>query len=136
MELGGLFKDEIWDSKRVPAQSLACIVAYVRSKTITTRSGKQLLTLIFNGDERNVDTIIQEENLRLVPLSQEKYDVLAQGLLDEKPDMVRDIVQKGQQKKIKWFVGQMIARSADGSVEPEMAEATLRALLEKQSAKK
>lgn len=58
MELGGLFKDEVWDSSRVSAQSLANIVAAVRTKAITSRSGKQLLAMIFDGDSRDVSTII------------------------------------------------------------------------------
>ena len=85
--------------------------------------------MVFEGDQRSVQDIVAQENLTLKPLSKEEYMALAQGLMDEKPDMVKDVVEKGQEKKIKWFVGQMMARSAEGSVEPNAAEETLRELM-------
>jgi aspartyl-tRNA(Asn)/glutamyl-tRNA(Gln) amidotransferase subunit B len=80
----------------------------------------------FDGDVRPADRIIQDENLVLKPLSESEYTTLAQTLLEEKPNMVKDIVEKKQEKKVKWFVGQMMARSAEGSVEPDVAEKVLR----------
>jgi aspartyl-tRNA(Asn)/glutamyl-tRNA(Gln) amidotransferase subunit B len=47
--------------------------------------------------------------------------------------MVRDIVDKGHEKKVKWFVGQMMARSAEGTVEADVAEQTLLELLPKKA---
>jgi aspartyl-tRNA(Asn)/glutamyl-tRNA(Gln) amidotransferase subunit B len=67
------------------------------------------------------------------PLSPAEYRDLAQSLLDEKPEMVRDIVDKGHEKKVKWFVGQMMARSAEGTVEADVAEQTLLELLPKKA---
>ena len=129
MELGSLFKDEPWDANCVSYQSLASIISHVRRKQITSRSGKRILVMKFEGDERSAEDIVEQENLHLTPLSQEEYVALAQTLLDEKPNMVKDITEKGQTKKIKWFVGQMMARSADGSVEPDTAETILKELL-------
>ena len=54
---------------------------------------------------------------------------LAQTLLEEKPDMVRDITEKGQVKKVGWFVGQMVIRAPDGSFEPDKAKEVLLNLL-------
>lgn len=129
MELGGLFQDEPWDAARVPHGSLADIIARVRNKSITSRSGKRILAMVFEGDARSVQEIVDEENLALTPLSEEEYMALARAVLDGKPDMVRDIQEKGQTKKISYFVGQMMARSAEGSVEPDRAEKTLRVVL-------
>lgn len=129
MELGSLIKEEPWDSKRVAASKLATIISQIRTKSITTRSGKLILALIFEGDQRGVDDIIDDENLRLTPWSREEYLRMAHELLDEKPNMVKDIVEKGQPKKVMWFVGQMIARGPDGSVEPDKAEAILKEVL-------
>lgn len=129
MELGTLFRDQPWDAGRVPFSALAGIISHIRSKSITSRSGKRILAMIFEGDKRSVHAIVQEENLMLRPLSQDEYFALAQDLLAEKPDMVKDIIEKRQMKKVKWFVGQMMARSADGSVEPDTAEKTLKELL-------
>ena len=126
MELGSLFKDLDWDRSRVAANQLASIITHLQRKTITSRSAKKLLLMKFEGDKRPMLQIICEEKLTLKPLSRGEYVALARTLLDEKPDMVKDIMEKKQDKKIKWFVGQMMARSAEGSVEPDVAEKILR----------
>jgi aspartyl-tRNA(Asn)/glutamyl-tRNA(Gln) amidotransferase subunit B len=129
MELGSLFKDQNWSATRVPADQLTSIIAHLQLKKITSRSARRLLLMKFQGDERPVKDIIASENLTLNPFSKDQYVELARTLVDEKPDMVRDIVEKGQRKKIKWFVGQMMAKSPEGSVEPGTAEAVLTELL-------
>lgn len=131
MELGSLFKDEEWSAKRISSDVLVSIVQQLLDKRITSRSAKKLLAEKFEGDERDINQLIQDYNMQLRPLSPEEYRSLAQSLLDEKPDMVRDIVEKGQEKKIKWFVGQMMARSPEGTVEADVAERTLQELLPK-----
>jgi aspartyl-tRNA(Asn)/glutamyl-tRNA(Gln) amidotransferase subunit B len=129
MELGSLFKDMPWDPTRVPAPFLASVIAGVRRKHITSPSAKRMLALKFEGDERSPRTMIVEEDLALTPLSQEEYEALAKGVLEEKPDMVRDIKEKGQVGKVGWFVGQMISRSREGSVEPDRAKIVLMRVL-------
>ncbi|KAL6707777.1 hypothetical protein ACN47E_003677 [Coniothyrium glycines] len=129
MELGSLFKDEPWDVDRVSPDKLAAIILQISRKCITTRSGKQILTILFDGDQRSVQAIVDEESLGLKPLSRDQYLELAQTLIAEKPDMVRDIVEKKQVKKVMWFVGQMLARNPDGSVEPDKAEAIMKEVL-------
>lgn len=131
MELGSLFKDEEWSANRVSPEVLVSIVQQLLEKRITSRSAKKLLAEKFEGDERAVEQLITDLYLELRPLSSEQYRDLAQTLLNEKPDMVRDIVEKGQEKKIKWFVGQMMARSPEGTVEADVAEKTLHELLPK-----
>jgi aspartyl-tRNA(Asn)/glutamyl-tRNA(Gln) amidotransferase subunit B len=126
MELGTLFKDLDFDPSRVPAKDLASIITHLQSNTITSRSARKILLMKFEGDARPVGQITEEQNMQLRPLSEEEYVTLAQSLLKEKPDMVRDILEKGQEKKIKWFVGQMMSRSGEGSVEPGVAEEVLR----------
>lgn len=129
MELGSFLKEEPWDSERVSPSQLAAIISHVWKKSITTRSGKLILATLFEGDQRSVDDIVTEEKLQLTPLSREEYIRIARSLLNEKPSMVKDIVEKGQTKKVMWFVGQMIARSPDGSVEPDKAEAIMKEVL-------
>jgi aspartyl-tRNA(Asn)/glutamyl-tRNA(Gln) amidotransferase subunit B len=135
MELGSLFKDQEWSATRVPANQLTSIITHLQHKTITSRSARKLLLMIFEGDERPVEHIVANENLTLNPFSRGQYVELARTLFDEKPDMVRDIVDKGQKKKIKWFVGQMMAKSPEGSVEPGTAEEVLTQLLTSKHAK-
>ena len=129
MELGGLFKNEQWSEYRVPSEQLASIIVHLLNKQITGRTAKLLLARKFEGDPTPVEQIIVDEALTLQPLSREEYTALAQNLIEEKPDMVADIVEKGQHQKLKWFVGQMMARGAEGTVEPETAEEVLRELL-------
>jgi aspartyl-tRNA(Asn)/glutamyl-tRNA(Gln) amidotransferase subunit B len=126
MELGGLSKDVDFDPSHVTASELASIISHLQRKSITSRSAKKLLLLKFEGTTFSIEEIIQAEGMVLKPLSEEEYVALAQLLLEEKPDMIKDIKEKKQEKKIKWFVGQMMARSAEGSVEPDVAEKVLR----------
>lgn len=131
MELGSLYKDEEWSAMRVPPEVLVSIISQLLQKRITSRSAKRLLAVKFEGEERHVERLIEDFNMELRPLSPREYRDLAEMLLHEKPDMVRDIVEKGQEKKIKWFVGQMMARSPEGTVEADEAEHTIKQLLPK-----
>ena len=131
MELGSLYKDEEWSESRVPPEVLVTIIDKLLQKQITSRSAKRLLAMKFEGEKRHVERLIEDFNMVLRPLSPREYRDFAQTLLDEKPDMVRDIVEKGQEKKIKWFVGQMMARSPEGAVEADVAEQTIKELLPK-----
>lgn len=82
----------------------------------------------FDGDERNVNTIIDQANLGLRHLSREEYIMMAQALLDKDPKKVEQI-QKGKQLgKLKFFVGQMM-RQGSGTIEAQKAEAVLKELL-------
>ncbi|KAL1595154.1 hypothetical protein SLS60_009842 [Paraconiothyrium brasiliense] len=129
MELGALFKNEEWSATKVSAEQLASIVAYILRKQITGSTAKRLLLMKFEGDARSVEQIVTDEDLFLRPLTHDEYLDLARSLVEEKADMANDIVKKQQLGKIKWFVGQMMARSAEGTVEPATAEAVLREVL-------
>ena len=95
---------------------------------ITGSTAKRLLAMIFDGDEREVNTIIDQDDLSLQRLSREEYIAMAQALLDEDPKKVEQI-QKGKQLgKLKFFVGQMM-RQGSGRVEAQKAEAVLKELL-------
>lgn len=129
MELGGLFKTEEWSAARVSSDQLSSVIVHLLTKQITGRTAKLLLALKFQGDDRSVEQIIADEDMLLRPLSRQEYIDMAQKLLEERSDVVKDIVEKGQSKKVKWFVGQMMARGAEGTVEPATAEEVLRELL-------
>lgn len=130
MELGGLFRNEQWSESRVPSEQLASIIVHLLKKQITGRTAKLLLARKFEGDPSSVEQIIADEDLMLRPLSRQEYMDLAQKLIEEKPDMVNDIVEKQQHQKVKWFVGRMMSKGAEGTVEPGTAEAVLRELLQ------
>ena len=113
----------------VPADALACIIKNLLSKKITGRTAKQLLLMVFNGEKRAVDDVIEEDGLKFQTLAASEYQALAEGILAEHPDVVEKIQAKRQVGKVQFFVGQMV-RKGEGKVEAEEAESVLRRLLE------
>ena len=96
---------------------------------ITGSTAKRLLAMVFDGDKREVNTIIDQDNLSLQHLSREEYITMAQALLDEEPKKVEQIQRGKQLGKLKFFVGQMM-RQGSGRVEAQKAEAVLKELLD------
>ena len=109
-ELGALFtkSESSWSADLVPTSKLADLLRYLLTDKITTRSAKQILEMIFYGDPRSVDTIVQEENMTLADIPDEEYEAVAKSLIQENGSMVEAIKTKGQQGKVMWFVGQML----------------------------
>ena len=130
-EIGGLFSksDVPWSADRVPSASLARIIWYLVSNKISGRSAKQLLELVFNNDPRDIDIVIQDENMILKQISEETYFDLARRLTTENPKMVQAIKQKGQTGKVMWFVGQMIRELGQGA-QAEQARRVLHQILD------
>jgi len=130
-EIGALFSkaDVPWSADRVSSTSLARIIWYLVSTKISGRSAKQLLELVFNGDPRDIDTIVQEQNMILKQISEDTYFNLAQRLVAENPKMVQAIKQKGQTGKVMWFVGQMIRELGQGT-QAEQAKRVLHQILD------
>lgn len=129
-ELGGLLNaaNVPFSPTLVPARSMVSILQNLDRGKITGSTAKKILAMVFDGDERNVNTIIEQADLSLQRLSREKYIMMAQALLDEDPKKVEQI-QKGKQLgKLKFFVGQMM-RQGSGRVEAQKAEAVLKELL-------
>ncbi|KAL8803128.1 MAG: hypothetical protein Q9182_003378 [Xanthomendoza sp. 2 TL-2023] len=128
-ELGGLLStsESAFTPDQVSAKDLAYIVLMLDIEEITGRTAKQLLAKKFHGDTRDIETIIKDENLRLVHLSENNYVAMARELLDSHPVMVAQI-KKGQTGKLGFFVGQMM-RKGEGRVVALKAEQTLKELL-------
>lgn len=134
-ELGGLqaSSEESWESITVTPSELADIIVNVMHKQITARVAKQLLSTLndipSNASRPSVEALIDEGNLRLRPLSPEEYEALAQSIMDENTDMVSAVKDKGQKGKAMWFVGQMVRRGEEGTVEPEQARLVIERML-------
>lgn len=128
-ELGGLFSasETAFSADIVPAQALASIVSNLLDRRITGRTAKKLLSMVFEGDTRTVYGIIDEENLRLHPLTAGEYLDMAGEVISRSPQMAEK-VKKGQLGKLQFLVGQMM-REGEGRVEATKAEAVLRRLL-------
>ncbi|KAH0351339.1 hypothetical protein KCU83_g4586, partial [Aureobasidium melanogenum] len=133
-EIGGLLASDgrEWSDLTITTEELASLLANLLSKQITARVGKQILQQLYeeDADERmSVDARIDEGNLRLRPISREEYIELAQAIMDENPNMVSAVRDKGQKGKTMWFVGQMVRRAEEGTVEAEKAKEIIEELL-------
>ncbi|KAH0283184.1 Glutamyl-tRNA amidotransferase subunit B, mitochondrial [Aureobasidium namibiae CBS 147.97] len=133
-EVGGLLASDgrEWSDLTITTEELASLLANLMSKQITARVGKQILQQLYeeDSDERiSVDARIDEGNLRLRPISREEYIELAQSIMDENPNMVSAVRDKGQKGKTMWFVGQMVRRAEEGTVEAEKAKEIIEELL-------
>ncbi|KAI4750874.1 hypothetical protein E4T52_16567 [Aureobasidium sp. EXF-3400] len=133
-EIGGLLASDgrEWSDLTITTEELASLLANLMSKQITARVGKQILQQLYeeDSDDRiSVDARIDEGNLRLRPISREEYIELAQSIMDGNPDMVSAVRDKGQKGKTMWFVGQMVRRAEEGTVEAEKAKEIIEELL-------
>ncbi|THW15778.1 hypothetical protein D6D02_04027 [Aureobasidium pullulans] len=133
-EIGGLLTSDgrEWSDLTITTDELASLLANLMSKQITARVGKQILQQLYeedSDDRKAVDARIDEGNLRLRPISREEYIELAQSIMDENPDMVSAVRDKGQKGKTMWFVGQMVRRAEEGTVEAEKAKEIIEELL-------
>ena len=104
------------------------ILSNLDKDQITGTTAKRLLSMVFDGDQRSIGVIIEEENLRFQSLSRDEYLMMAQDLLNENETKVKQIQQKKQLGKLQYFVGQMM-RQGEGKVEASKAESALKELL-------
>lgn len=129
-ELGGLLNanNVPFSPMLVPPKSMVLILKKLDAEEITRPTAKRLLTMVFDGDERSIDEIVEQENMGLHHLPREEYLAMAQNLLDGDPKKVWQIKEKKMEGKLKWFVGQMV-RKGEGKVEAQKAEVVLKELL-------
>jgi len=103
-----------------------------------TQDDASAMTTITAADIR---AVIERENLRLLPLSDKEYMALAEEALAANEKMAEQ-VRKDEAKnkdggggsskksgKVMWFVGWMVRQGKEGRVQPERAEAAIRAAL-------
>ncbi len=129
-ELGGLLSAaEIpFSENSVSPMAMASIVRNLLEGRITGTTAKKLLAMIFEGDSRDVDSIITEDHMGFQSLSRDVYMKLAQELIEENGELVEQIQRKGKHGKIQWLVGQMM-RQGKGQMEAVKAEAILKEIL-------
>ena len=127
-ELGSLLSthERMWTSDIVPAPSLGRIIHLLRHGHLTNTSAKQILRTVFEGDQRPVHTIVEEEGLLFVALPHQDYDDLASRVIEEHPDLVKDIQENGKLGKIKFLLGQMMKKGEKGRMQPAQAENVLK----------
>ena len=128
-ELGALLStsDQIWTPNAVKASMLAEIIDRQMQGGISNTAAKQVLRIIFQGDQRSVSTIIEDEGLKFVAMSSTEYDQLVDIVINDHPEHVKDIQEKGKHGKIKFLLGQMMRHSEKkGRIQAKTAEEALR----------
>lgn len=139
-ELGGQLTTTStpWTSNPISASTLAEIIHLQLSSEITPLTAKALIGMYFanisSPDSRSVSQIIDEDNLRLVPLSDSEYAALAQKAMAMNEKLLEQIRTAGSDSraakgKLGWFVGQMVRAGEEGRVEAGRAEEALKRLV-------
>lgn len=129
-ELGGLLTrtESEFSAARVPATSLATILHYLAKGEVSGKNAKELLSIVAESEDKDVESIIERENLRIQQLSDAEYHTMALAIVEEFPEMA-DKVRNGEQGKLQWLVGQMIRRS-EGRVHAQRAAGALASLVQ------
>lgn len=111
-ELGGLLSTSgvEFDESVVRPKELASILKNLHEGRISGKSAKEILSLVFNGDQRRVKEIITENGLEVQQLSEKLYNSTAKSLIEQHPEMAAK-VRAGESGKLQWFVGQMLRQS-------------------------
>jgi len=130
-ELGALLSsdDRPWSKEIVPARPLAEILSLSSLGKITGGSAKIILKMKYNGDERSVSHIVDEEQLHFQNLSDTKYESIAREIMDKYPQHVADIREKKKMGKLQFLMGQMFRHPDKGSMKPQEAERVFRRLI-------
>ena len=106
---------------------MATIIESLTERRITGRTAQHLLALIYDGDTRDINEIIRQQELTLRDISDKEYHDTARGLVESHPEMAAKVL-RGDKGKLQWFVGQFM-RQADGKVDAQKASKVLRSLL-------
>lgn len=130
-ELGSLLTvhEKSWKDNKVGPEKLASLLAALSSKTVTGSSAKQILKLLFDGDEREVEAIVLEDGLTYRPLPEAEYVELARSVIAQEAKAVEQIREKGQTGKLMFLVGQMMRAGEEGRVDAKKASSVLRRLV-------
>ncbi|KIW89108.1 aspartyl/glutamyl-tRNA(Asn/Gln) amidotransferase, B subunit [Cladophialophora bantiana CBS 173.52] len=130
-ELGALISTEErqWSDNPVSSKSMAEIIYRLKDNQITGSSAKQILKLIYNGDKRTISHLIKQEELGFSEMSTETYQAIAKEIVEQFPQHVKDIVEKGKIGKLQFLMGQMMRHPRRGDMRPPEAEKALRQLI-------
>lgn len=133
-ELGGHIQttQTPFSENPITPSTFASLIYHLLTSQITNRTAKSLLAMLFsNPDEtRSIAEIIDDEKLRLIPMTDAAYMELARGIMEDNEAMIGKVRAEGEGSgKIGWFVGQMVRGGEEGRVEASRAEEVVRGLL-------
>jgi aspartyl-tRNA(Asn)/glutamyl-tRNA(Gln) amidotransferase subunit B len=108
--------ERTWTAELVPVAKLARIISLVVTNKLTDGSATRVLQLIFEGDTRDVDAIVDREGLAFEPLPLEVYEDLATQVIAKYPDIVTDI-GKGKHGKLNFLLGEVMKSGPRGRMQ-------------------
>lgn len=127
-KLGSLLSthERTWTAAAVPVPKMAQIISLLLSNQLTDNSASRVLRLVFEADDRTVDSIVKEEGLAFKVLPLEEYEGLAMRVIDQHPGIALDIQEKGKHGKIKFLLGEMMKSGPKGRMQASTAEEVLK----------
>lgn len=117
-----------WRPDLILPSSLAALVELHMNSKITGPAAKQLLRLLFDGDQRPVLEIVDRENLGFSPMTQGEYDGLVDAVITAHPAEADIVRQHGKhaQGKLNFLLGQMMRQADRNRIEAPKAQKLLR----------
>lgn len=117
----------------IPFTNLSAIIRYLDNNEITGKTAKKVLSIVFedsqNGMHEDIKQIIDSRRLWFNPLSNEEYEILITGVLDQNQKTVEEILA-GKLGKINFLLGQVMRLDNDGRIDPTEALVYLKRLVE------
>jgi aspartyl-tRNA(Asn)/glutamyl-tRNA(Gln) amidotransferase subunit B len=131
-ELGALLSTEerVWATNPVPPLAIVQIIRQLIRERITGNSAKLVLKMIFNGDDRSVREIIEQEKLWFSEIPIEIYEAIAKEIIDKHPQEVRDIAKRCRRGKLQYLVGQMMRHEKSRNMRPMTVEKILLSMIQ------
>ncbi|SPN99162.1 probable Glutamyl-tRNA(Gln) amidotransferase subunit B, mitochondrial [Cephalotrichum gorgonifer] len=117
----------------VPVEDLAELLSLLHARRITGKVAKQLLMSLYDGaleGHGGVEAVIDQHGLWFSEMSQEEYAELADRVLEGQEQVLAEFRRAGgkyPQGKLMFLVGKMMREGAAERINPENAEAVLRA---------
>ncbi len=105
----------------ISSENISSIIESVNSKAVTSAAGKKIFELLFNGDERSVSKIINDEGFSKVT-DEAALLVWIDAAISENPKQTEQY-KGGKESLFGFFVGQVMKKSrgaADGNVVKEL----------------
>ncbi|CAK7210433.1 hypothetical protein SBRCBS47491_000782 [Sporothrix bragantina] len=123
---------------KVPVDSLADILTFRYQGRITAGVAKDLLFAVFRGDVggdngTSVEQAIEEANLWFDEITPAEYQALAEEALEGEAKTLKLFLspKKYPQGKLQYLVGKLLRMGPEGRMDPQNAEAAVRAAIER-----
>lgn len=121
-EIFSLAKKEDDGSIKIKAQDLADISIFLKENDISSSIAKKIISMLWNGDERNVKTIIEQEDMKQITDETLLKEIVRQTIAANQK--AADDYKNGKQKALLSLMGQ-IMKTTGGKANPEITKKLL-----------